>query len=165
MYQEFLTAARTLAAQQSPTQGELRRAVSSAYYAMFHALCETCANCLHRAKVKNRCERAWARTYRAVNHRTAVDACKKLVNEKPNQHTRKREYNFPSKIQNFADTFITMQGHRHDADYNPSVTQYKKAQVIGHIDSAEISINKLITSPLKHREAFVSFILFKVREK
>ena len=55
-----------------PRQAELRRAVSAAYYALFHALAHCCAN---RLAGSGRDEAAWIQTYRALEHGHARNQC------------------------------------------------------------------------------------------
>ena len=49
-----------------PLESDLRRAVSTAYYALFHGLAECCANELVGRNMRG--QAAWVRTYRALNH-------------------------------------------------------------------------------------------------
>ena len=51
------------------TQTELRRAVSCAYYAMFHTLAISNADALVGAAPADRQRWAWRQAYRAVDHR------------------------------------------------------------------------------------------------
>ena len=53
----------------SPTQTELRRAVSCAYYAMFHTLVASNANTLVGTSPADQRRWAWQQTYRAADHR------------------------------------------------------------------------------------------------
>ena len=53
----------------SPTRTELRRAVSCAYYAMFHTLAASNANSLAGASPADQQGWAWQQTYRAADHR------------------------------------------------------------------------------------------------
>ena len=91
-----------------PQQARLRRAISTAYYAMFHALAENNANILIGSSSDLRSSAEWTRTYRAINHGTARTQMRAL---ETNQ--------FPYPISDFAETFVDLQTQRHDADYNP----------------------------------------------
>ncbi len=75
-----------------PRQSDLKRAVSTAYYAMFHAMCRNCADCLIGKTKALRSEPAWRQAYRAVEHSHAKNQCKnKAILAK-----------FPQDIQHFA---------------------------------------------------------------
>ena len=92
-----------------PRQAELRRAVSTAYYALFHALAFCCA---HRLAGSDRTNAAWVQTYRALEHGHARNQC-------DNQSVMG---GFPQEIQDFGNCFILMQAQRQRADYSPSAT-------------------------------------------
>ena len=92
-----------------PRQVTLKRAVSDAYYAMFHCLAESNANLIVGGPNSNRSKGAWAQTYRALGHNEARSKCK-------NQNMMQR---FPEEINRFADVFLTTQFKREEADYNP----------------------------------------------
>lgn len=79
-----------------PKQVNLRRAVSSAYYAVFHALCFSNAGVLAGVGA-NRPERAWLQTYRALDHGQAKKRCNDA-----------RSKGFPLTIQSFAEAFVTL---------------------------------------------------------
>lgn len=141
-------------AKQRPRQADLRRAVSSAYYAMFHALCELSADNFIGTPHVDRCERAWKQTYRAMNHRDANKACIKCENPR---------YGFPSEITSFARYFKTMQELRHSADYDP-ITKFHKADVQAQISSCKAAIKDLNQLNGRHKSAFAAIMLFKTRD-
>jgi uncharacterized protein (UPF0332 family) len=132
----------------------LRRAVSAAYYAMFHSLCEISADAFMGTPSKDRCERAWRQTYRAINHGLAKTACSKCVDAK---------YSFPTEITDFATLFVTMQEMRHKADYDP-FERFTKVQTISLIASAKQAIGDLQSAGPRHRAAFAAMLLFKERK-
>ena len=74
-----------------PSQANLRRAVGTAYYALFHCLAGTAADLLIGG---NRSE-AWHQVYRALEHGSAKSACR----------NRQAMQRFPLEVQDFADTF------------------------------------------------------------
>ena len=93
--------------QGKPRSTNLRRAVSTAYYAMFHCLSGSCADTLMGGLHAGRGTDAWILTYRALNHRSAKARCSNKENLKQ----------FSAHIRVFAETFARMQEHRHHADY------------------------------------------------
>lgn len=95
-----------------PSQACLRRATSTAYYAMFHCLARTGADLLIGGLNSQRSEPAWSQTYRALEHGFAKSQCKN------NEVLRK----FPKAIEDFANAFVTLQEKRHNSDYNPLAT-------------------------------------------
>ena len=135
-----------------PREANLRRAVSTAYYAMFHCLAESCANLLVGGSGSDRSQPAWNQAYRALDHRPARDRC-----------TRRNVISrFPNEIQNFAHLFVEMQAKRHSADYNPDAT-FTLPDVIQDIESVEDAIMRFNHAPRKDRRAFAVYVLFQRR--
>jgi hypothetical protein len=62
-----------------PRQADLRRAVSTAYYAVFHALARQCAD-RFVGTGHNRSRPAWQQVYRALDHGFAKNACFQAAN-------------------------------------------------------------------------------------
>jgi hypothetical protein len=74
---DFLEAALDLAnsSRGKPKQAHLRRAVSTTYYAMFHALARCCADLFIGGTGTGRSKEAWTQVYRALDHGFAKSAC------------------------------------------------------------------------------------------
>ncbi|MCB1455059.1 MAG: hypothetical protein KDJ48_12810 [Nitratireductor sp.] len=139
-----------------PKQANLRRAISTAYYALFHALCNNCANCFV-GKGSDYPRAAWRRAYRSLNHGFAKEAC---------NHTKKEKLRvlekFPLEIQDFAYQFYTMQLKRHDADYDPYFTATKSG-VMSDIIAVRKAVSDFEAAPLLDRRAFSTWVLFPDR--
>ena len=86
-----------------PTQANLRRAVSTAYYAVFHCLARAVADAL-MGKGHND---AWHQIYRSLEHGIAKNACQ----------NSQAMHRFPPEVRDFAGTFIVLQKARERADY------------------------------------------------
>ena len=146
---DLITAARDLTQSGlQPSQANLRRAVSTAYYAVFHCLAGTTADLLIGG---NRSE-AWHQVYRALEHGSAKSACR-------NRQAMER---FPLEVRNFADTFVALQKARHQADYALE-GQYDKLNVLAEIDRAEKAIVQFGQACIQHRRNFAAHVLFKRR--
>lgn len=63
-----------------PRQADLRCAVSTAYYALFHAMAKNVADNMAGAAKRNRSEQAWAQAYRGLQHGDARTACEAIRN-------------------------------------------------------------------------------------
>ena len=131
---------------------DLRRATSTAYYALFHCLAQGCADLLVGGPSSARDLAAWTQTYRALQHTTARQRCNNLA----------RMLHFPIPIQNFGAVFVRMQIQRHDADYNPD-SEFTKQDVIQNINEAENAINGFVRAPIKDRRAFAVYVLLDNR--
>ena len=103
----------------------LKRAVSTTYYAMFHALCASNADALVGTAPSERDLELWVHSYRALDHRQAKDRLRSY-----------RQHSSEPAILNFASVFGRMQSHRLDADYNPRCV-FTRYEVVGLIDLAE----------------------------
>jgi uncharacterized protein (UPF0332 family) len=109
-----LVTARKLSRSASrPRQADLKRAVSTAYYALFGFLAKECADLLVGTGQARKWP-CWRHVHRALDHGFAKNACERVVN-----------LNFPPEIVQFANAFIAMQEQRHNADYDPNVRIYK----------------------------------------
>ncbi len=135
-----------------PRQSNLRRAVSTAYYAMFHCLAKCCADSLVGSRSADRSKSAWRQAYRALEHGFAKNSCK-------NQDVVKK---FPKDIEDFANTFVSLQEKRHFADYDP-FARFTKLEVKSDISSARDAIERFKSSPIKDRRAFSTFVSLKHR--
>ena len=91
-----------------PTDEHIRRAISSAYYALFHALATSNADVLIGPPQDQKTAEAWTRVYRSLNHGPARQALRR----------HRQEFSLGSQI--FADTFSDLQNQRHSADYDPN---------------------------------------------
>lgn len=134
-----------------PRQADLRRAISTAYYALFHAMAKDAADMLVGVG-PNRPDKAWTHTYRSLQHGDAKSACEAV-----------RNLNFPNTIKTCADAFVALQQKRHDADYDPDY-RVLRADALDAIQLAEDAIRDLKASPKRDRRAFAVQILMKKRK-
>lgn len=138
--------------QRRPKQADLRRAVSTAYYAVFHNLAQECAD-RFIGTTEQRSDSAWRQVYRALDHAYAAK-----------QAGRARQLGFPTPLCEFGDTFYSLQEERHRADYDPSAC-YAKADVELLIQSARKAQADLAQSPARDRTAFAAMVLLKQRNR
>ena len=122
---ELIRASRLLASGQ-PSQEALRRAVSTAYYAMFHALATSNADIIIGPRTPaNRSD--WTSTYRSLRHFRAENPL----------------YGWPhlfsAPVQTFAVVIAGIKRQRENADYNPDLN-FAQNQVATWIDRAERAI-------------------------
>ena len=105
-----------------PRRAQLARAVSTAYYAVFHVLANCCADRLAGATPATRSRRAWRQTYTSLEHRVVRNRCE----------NRSVVHRFPKDLQEFAASFATLQREREAADYEPDWTysRYRAAEFV-----------------------------------
>ncbi len=151
---DLIAAARLLAGAPgdlTPSQASLRRAVSTAYYALFHCMAENCADMLVGEPSTGGSRPAWRQAYRALQHGTAKQRCgQNLI------------YRFPVEIQVFAKLFAEMQGKRETADYDPT-GNFEQSAVIADIDSSADVISRFRQVPERDRRAFAVYVLLNLR--
>ena len=129
LHDELLEQARHLANRERrrPKQASLRRAVSAAYYALFHALSAEVAR-PYRLRVRPSARRL-------LDHGKAKQAAAKVG--KNGLGTLSGSPPCPGSLRQVADDFVVLQKDRHDADYNLGRT-FNRAAVHFSIDRANL---------------------------
>ena len=133
-----------------PRQAMLKRAISTAYYAMFHALCQTNANALIGVSPGPPYPMAWTRAYRALDHNFA--------RERMVRHRSR----VPAAVQTFALSFSDLQQQRHRADYDPE-SRFARSEVVNLIGRAETAIQGLLATNVAERRALAAIVLLRDR--
>jgi len=128
----------------------LRRAVSDAYYALFHALAFACANNL--VGVTKRDSAAWRRIYRGLEHGRAKE-------EFGRAETRALHQN----IARIGAAFKQLQEARHMADYDPATTLRRRSDAEALIGIAETAISDLDTLPADMALELGAYLLVRKR--
>ena len=133
-----------------PRRADPCRAVSTAYYALFHCPARTCADGLagRSRSVGNR--PMWRRAYRALEHGQARTRCKDVPPS------------FPEGMRDFGQTFAELQGKRHLADYDPDHL-VGKSDVIADIEGVRTVIERFPATPAGVRRDFAIHVPMKVR--
>ena len=134
------------------SQTELRRAVSCAYYAMFHTLAASNTNTLIGASPANQQRWAWQQTYRAADHRPTRNKLSQAS----------LDGQFPTVIRAFGIVFAVAQQSRHSADYDPH-SQFHATDVVDLIDRVEDVIAAFNQTPDDIRRDLAIHILTNVR--
>ena len=109
----LVAAARALldAGRSRTDDAHLRRAESTAYYAMFHCLARVCANRLATSRGAPLRFRTRQNVYRALLHNRARQRCR----------DERLLAAYPAVIREFARGFVRLQTRRQSADYDPTV--------------------------------------------
>ena len=93
-----------------PTDEALRRAISTAYYAMFHALATSNAGCIVGVPLDPIASHAWDRIYRGLEHGLAKE------------QLQQDQQIFSAATRHFGRAFGQLQDVRRSADYNHAET-------------------------------------------
>lgn len=133
---ELIAVARLLAAGH-PTQEVLRRALSTAYYAMYHTLAQSNADLIIGAQNPAN-QQNWTSTYRSLQHFRAENPL----------------YGWPHlfslPMRQFGSVTADLKKHRETADYDPNAT-FGQQQVTTWIDRAERAIQDFDREPFQQR--------------
>jgi len=134
-----------------PRRSDLRRVISTAYYALFHALARMSADCFIGAPQEPHTERAWRDVYRSVSHRHVAKKCQEIAN-------RGTAMGFPAEIVDFANQFDPIMRDRERADYDP-LYKPTKANAIAVLNTVRLAIDMLSSADQIHRKAFAAFMI------
>lgn len=123
-----------------PTEEALRRAISTAYYAIFHALATSNADCIVGTPHDPLSRHAWDRVYRGLEHGIA------------RVQLREGRHLFSPDTGRFADTFVRLQEVRQRADYDHAQT-FDVVLANTWIDRAEEAIRGFMQASIEERTA------------
>lgn len=117
-----------------PRQATLRRAVSTAYYALFHLLLEDLARLFSRES-----DELVARLARSAEHRLMKEVSGRFIGGKIPEGLGPSPPNFiPEQLKRVAKTFVDLQKLRHDADYDRAfrISNQSAAEAVGSAEAA-----------------------------
>ena len=138
------------AAMPPPSEADLRRAISTAYYAVFHTLAASNAELIAGLPQSDMSSYAWERVYRRLDHGRAQNNLRAVLTHlSPNGG-------------NFARTFINLQELRQDADYDPN-TPINLSDTLNMIAQAETAIRDFALLSEEERRFIAAQSLFDRR--
>ena len=140
----------------APTQCDLRRAMSTAYYAIFHFTATSCAKLLAGGQNKSM-QRAEAQVFRSLDHKDIQSACALAM---------KPEMNFPQPIRDYARVCSNSYKSRLIADYDsePSFV-FSEEQVLNRLGEVEDAIKRFSSADADDRRAFAVLLAVKMRKR
>lgn len=166
MYLDLLEQAEQLASldPKRPRQANLRRAISSAYYAVFHALvheaCSVQIGAQHaQAGVRHVLGRAYA-------HSTMKQACVSFAGGSLKASVQKGlpvGFSIPIEIRALAKNFVEVQEKRHLADYDLT-ERFRRSEVQTLIRNARQGISAFTQLPSSNEKKFFLACLWAWKE-
>lgn len=142
----------------SPRQVDLRRAISSAYYGLFHFCLTAAAD--EFAGVTQRATSRYTLIYRSIDHRTLKDLCVEARKQTP--PVKYVPYfpagGFSTHIQAFSTAAIELQEKRHRADYNPQ-PRFRTSDAKLAISTARSAVHRFQAASEEHRKAFLTLLV------
>jgi hypothetical protein len=141
LHDELLTLARDLVNRNTPPEkvepidAELRRAISTAYYALFHLIIhETVSRTIAIPDIRPNIQRSF-------DHGDMRKVCAALVALRPNENgdrLNESGHIVPPELLAIAEDFCTLQEQRHQSDYN-TATAFTLSQTETDVQLAENS--------------------------
>lgn len=150
---------------QNPTgvrQVDRRRAISSAYYAVFHAILTDVAD-LFVGRDQRKSSR-YALAYRLIDHRQVESLSNQVIRQTPEKKYQPfmPDGGFDDSIRKFASLVIELKGDRNSADYDPSrwvgISDARLA-----IAQAQGAIALFAGAPAEQRQMFLTLLVFPPR--
>lgn len=145
-----------------PRQVDIRRAISSAYYAIFHAIITAAAD--QFVGVTNRDESRYGLVYRSVDHGWLRRLCEEV--QKPALSAKFRRYapkaGFSPNVVAFAAAAVDLQEKRHFADYDVMIRMNRSDAVLA-ISTARAALARFNGAGQVDKLAFLSLLLFQPR--
>ena len=154
MASRLLDAASTLLDEAGRSSAFRRRAVSTAYYAVFHALAKLCADYVTRSARRGTEE--YSRVYRSLDHGTLKNA----FAQSPLRDSK--------KLSELGAIVVRLQAERHRADYLPPVAGMFSRNVAQEIiDLAREAVRELeqLGPQDKDCRILVTCLLFRERRQ
>jgi hypothetical protein len=146
----------------APRQADIRRAISTAYYAIFHFILTAAAD--EFVGVTKRQSSRYTIVYRSVNHSVLKKLCERLSNPNVSPDLLKH---FPrsglgTNLPPLASAVVELQEKRHLADYDPS-KKFKTSDARRAIDTATGAIARFERLNQRRRQAFLTLLCFPAR--
>lgn len=145
-----------------PRQVDVRRAISAAYYAVFHHILTAGADSF--VGVTKRGAPHYTLLYRSVDHRSLRELCTEARKQKPS--SRYQQYapadGFGADIKVFSTALIDLQEQRHAADYEPSILVRTSDAKLA-IDKARTAIQRFRHAGIDEQKSFLTLLLFPPR--
>jgi uncharacterized protein (UPF0332 family) len=151
MVSRLLDAADQLANEGAKSSAFKRRAVSTAYYAVFHALAKLCAESLLPAADGKSEE--YSRIYRALEHRSLKPAFEK-------EPLKDRE-----ALRKIGELVVSLYSERQLADYAPPLQKrYSQREAKNLVDQARQAVAEINSLGKNDRRILATHLLFRARQ-
>jgi hypothetical protein len=145
-----------------PRQTEIRRAISAAYYALFHLTLTKASD--EFVGARHRATPQYALAYRSISHAGLRDQC--LLVTKTTILDRLKPFvppaGFRRDMRMFATALPELPDKRHIADYDPSAT-FTRSEAESMIALAALGMARFASADAAERRAFLALLLFPAR--
>ena len=146
----------------APRQADLRRAISSAYYGVFHAVVTGAAD-----DFVGRTQRHTPRyelVYRSIDHRSLREICEDVVKTTlPAKYLKyEPKGGFGPDLIALATAVIELQEKRHAADYDP-LFRVRMSDAVLAVATGRTALVRFRSANRTRRKAFFSLVVFSRR--
>lgn len=145
-----------------PRQVDIRRAISAAYYGLFHSIVTAAADQV--VGVTNRARSRYGLVCRSVDHKWLRELCREV--QKPTLSNKYKPYEprngFGPNIIAFAAVAVALQEKRHEADYDPMIRVNRSDATLA-IRTAGAALRRFSNANANRRVTFLSLLLFPPR--
>lgn len=145
-----------------PRQVDLRRAISSAYYGLFHYVLIKASDEFVGAAHRNTSR--YGLVYRSIDHRSLRQLCAEV--RKQTASGKYRPYHppngFGAELRTFADATIELQEKRHSADYGP-LLRFQASDALSAVGTARTAIRRFERACDERRKAFLALLVWPPR--
>jgi uncharacterized protein (UPF0332 family) len=124
-----------------PKQASLRRAISTAYYGLFHGLLSAAVTCF----LSQRHRALRPALMRVFKHREMADACQRLLKLKAQPAAMAPLLGgaaLPPDLERVAEAFLTLQQARHEADYDLA-RRFTRSETQDLVELADAAVQAL----------------------
>ncbi len=157
---ELLDAAKSLALPQAGpvNDGQIRRSISTAYYALFHTVLKAGADRFFGTQEPRRA--GYAIVYRSFDHGRMKRVCEEAARSilTPAVQRQLKRTSFHRDLRDFANSFVVLQASRHGADYDPDVL-FDQDDASAAIDRTERAIASFAAAPDDERSDLLALML------
>jgi hypothetical protein len=148
----------------APRQVDLRRAISTSYYAVFHGILTAAADDFIGRSLRK--SERYALLYRSVDHKALRALCEDVP--KPTLPAKYAPYapkgGFDAETTAVASAVVDLQEKRHAADYDPRPTVSSSDAALA-ISTARVALARLASASRASRKAFLTLVVFSPRHK
>ncbi len=146
----------------APRQADLRRAISSAYYAIFHAVIAEAADNLVGRKYRE--SPRYALVYRSIDHKSLRKLCEDI--QKTTLPAKYSAYSptggFGGDLVALATAVVDLQEKRHLADYDP-LFRVRTSDAVSAVATARAAIQRFKGASRTPRKDFLLLLAFSPR--
>jgi hypothetical protein len=141
---------------------DLRRAISDAYYGIFHATLAAAAD--QFVGVSKRATTRYVLLYRSISHGAIYELCSEVRKPMlPRSLVRHAPPGgFGLNLKGYAEGVLELQAKRLSADYDP-LMRYQRADALAAAVTGQNALSHFTNAAGAEREAFLALLVFKPR--